>query len=150
MYVISVGVYALLSLLSWQRLFLLGLVRIVRSQLQIQFDGYIIVKGLQFKFRLFISSIWYYSSFYQSCTLFFSPALELFFFYLILELFLCVQLIFIRGDICARGYWNITDDSSKEILLGWFEKKIENAGLYDLKDTLYFPQDAGNDNDNFL
>ncbi|KAK7314968.1 hypothetical protein VNO77_33500 [Canavalia gladiata] len=51
-------------------------------------------------------------------------------------------LIFIQGNICARGYWNIPNDSSKEILLGWFEKKIENAGLYDLKDTLYFPQDA--------
>ncbi|XP_027358494.1 protein COFACTOR ASSEMBLY OF COMPLEX C SUBUNIT B CCB2, chloroplastic isoform X2 [Abrus precatorius] len=52
-------------------------------------------------------------------------------------------LIYIQGDICARGYWNTPNDSSKEILLGWFKKKIENAGLYDLKDTLYFPQDAG-------
>ncbi|XP_061348857.1 protein COFACTOR ASSEMBLY OF COMPLEX C SUBUNIT B CCB2, chloroplastic isoform X2 [Gastrolobium bilobum] len=51
-------------------------------------------------------------------------------------------LIYIQGDICARGYWNIPDDSSKENLLGWFGEKIENAGLYDLKDTLYFPQDA--------
>lgn len=58
--------------------------------------------------------------------------------------FQCVQLIFIEGDICARGYWNIPDDSAKEILLGWFEKKIQNAGLFDLKDTTYFPQDAGN------
>ncbi|RZB61811.1 Protein COFACTOR ASSEMBLY OF COMPLEX C SUBUNIT B CCB2, chloroplastic isoform D [Glycine soja] len=53
------------------------------------------------------------------------------------------MLIFIQGEICARGYWNIPDDTSKEILPGWFKKKIENAGLYDLKDTLYFPQDAG-------
>ncbi|KAH1207006.1 hypothetical protein AAZX31_16G175100 [Glycine max] len=52
------------------------------------------------------------------------------------------MLIFIQGEICARGYWNIPDDTSKEILPGWFKKKIENAGLYDLKDTLYFPQDA--------
>ncbi|KAL2334616.1 hypothetical protein Fmac_015829 [Flemingia macrophylla] len=51
-------------------------------------------------------------------------------------------LIFIQGEICARGYWNIPDDTSKEILPGWFKKKIENASLYDLKDTLYFPQDA--------
>ncbi|XP_039682758.1 protein COFACTOR ASSEMBLY OF COMPLEX C SUBUNIT B CCB2, chloroplastic isoform X2 [Medicago truncatula] len=51
-------------------------------------------------------------------------------------------LIFIQGEICARGYWNVTNDSSKEILLGQFRKKIENAGLNDLKDTLYFPQDA--------
>ncbi|XP_004512623.1 protein COFACTOR ASSEMBLY OF COMPLEX C SUBUNIT B CCB2, chloroplastic isoform X1 [Cicer arietinum] len=51
-------------------------------------------------------------------------------------------LIFIQGEICARGYWNINDDSSKEILLGQFTEKIENAGLCDLKDTLYFPQDT--------
>ncbi|XP_057421438.1 protein COFACTOR ASSEMBLY OF COMPLEX C SUBUNIT B CCB2, chloroplastic-like isoform X1 [Lotus japonicus] len=54
-------------------------------------------------------------------------------------------LIFIQGDICARGYWNTTDDSSTEILLGFFKKKVENARLYDLKDTLYFPQDADSD-----
>ncbi|CAJ1952648.1 unnamed protein product [Sphenostylis stenocarpa] len=52
------------------------------------------------------------------------------------------MLIFIQGQICTRGYWNIPDDTSKEILPGWFKKKIEKAGLYDLKDTLYFPQDA--------
>ncbi|CAJ2666958.1 unnamed protein product [Trifolium pratense] len=52
-------------------------------------------------------------------------------------------LIFIQGEICARGYWNVIEDSSKEILLGQFRNKIENAGLNDLKDTLYFPQDAG-------
>ncbi|XLS59651.1 hypothetical protein HN51_009406 [Arachis hypogaea] len=51
-------------------------------------------------------------------------------------------LIFIQRDICARGYWNIPDGSSKEILLDWFAKKIEKADLVDLKDTLYFPQDA--------
>ncbi|KAJ7975665.1 protein COFACTOR ASSEMBLY OF COMPLEX C SUBUNIT B CCB2, chloroplastic [Quillaja saponaria] len=51
-------------------------------------------------------------------------------------------LISIRGEICVRGYWNIPNDSSKDSLLGWFEKKVENIGLSDLKDTLYFPQDA--------
>lgn len=71
--------------------------------------------------------------------------LSFYFDYLIFEQFQCVQLIFIQGEICARGYWNVTNDSSKEILLGQFRKKIENAGLNDLKDTLYFPQDAGND-----
>ncbi|KAI5444858.1 variant 3 [Lathyrus oleraceus] len=52
-------------------------------------------------------------------------------------------LILIQGEICARGYWNEIDDSSKEILLGQFRNKIENAGLNNLKETLYFPQDAG-------
>ncbi|KAE9621020.1 putative cofactor assembly of complex C subunit B, CCB2/CCB4 [Lupinus albus] len=51
-------------------------------------------------------------------------------------------LISIQGDICTRGYWNVPDNSSKEILLAWFEKKIVDAALFDLKDTLYFPQDA--------
>ncbi|KAF7821911.1 protein COFACTOR ASSEMBLY OF COMPLEX C SUBUNIT B CCB2, chloroplastic isoform X1 [Senna tora] len=51
-------------------------------------------------------------------------------------------LISIRGGTCARGYWNIPDTSSKANLLGWFKEKIEKVGLFDLKDTLYFPQDA--------
>lgn len=40
--------------------------------------------------------------------------------------------------------WNIIDDSPKEILLGWFENEVENGGLYYVRDTLYFPPDAGN------
>ncbi|KAL5081134.1 hypothetical protein RYX36_009555 [Vicia faba] len=51
-------------------------------------------------------------------------------------------LVLIQGEICVRGYWNVVDDSSKEILLGQFRNKIEKAGLNDLKETLYFPQDA--------
>jgi len=73
----------------------------------------------------------------------FNSVLQFFFFYLIFSLSQSVQLILIQGEICARGYWNIPDDTSKEILPDWFKKKIGKAGLYDLKDTLYFPQDAG-------
>lgn len=73
----------------------------------------------------------------------FNSVLQFFFFYLISSLPQSVQLILIQGEICARGYWNIPDDTSKEILSDWFKKKIEKAGLYDLKDTLYFPQDSG-------
>ncbi|KAI4351799.1 hypothetical protein L6164_006115 [Bauhinia variegata] len=51
-------------------------------------------------------------------------------------------LISVRGDLCSRGYWNLPDDSSETNLLAWFEKKIENAGLFNLKETLYFPQGA--------
>ncbi|KAI9077010.1 hypothetical protein K1719_028351 [Acacia pycnantha] len=52
-------------------------------------------------------------------------------------------LISIRGDICARGYWNIpAENSSKESLLGWFQEKAEKLGLFNLKDTLYFSQEA--------
>ncbi|XP_058779320.1 protein COFACTOR ASSEMBLY OF COMPLEX C SUBUNIT B CCB2, chloroplastic-like isoform X3 [Vicia villosa] len=63
--------------------------------------------------------------------------------YLILKQFQCVQLIFIQGEICARGYWNVIDDSSKETLLEQFRNKIEISGLNDLKEAVYFPQDAG-------
>ncbi|XP_058779319.1 protein COFACTOR ASSEMBLY OF COMPLEX C SUBUNIT B CCB2, chloroplastic-like isoform X2 [Vicia villosa] len=51
-------------------------------------------------------------------------------------------LIFIQGEICARGYWNVIDDSSKETLLEQFRNKIEISGLNDLKEAVYFPQDA--------
>ncbi|XP_052117833.1 protein COFACTOR ASSEMBLY OF COMPLEX C SUBUNIT B CCB2, chloroplastic [Arachis duranensis] len=49
-------------------------------------------------------------------------------------------LIFIQRDICARGYWNIPDGSSKEILLDWFAKKIEKPErLTDVSDS-EFPE----------
>ncbi|KAJ9679248.1 hypothetical protein PVL29_021239 [Vitis rotundifolia] len=51
-------------------------------------------------------------------------------------------LISIRGALCVRGYWNTPDDVSKARVLDWVEKEIEKIGLFDLKDTLYFPQSA--------
>ncbi|XP_028797445.1 protein COFACTOR ASSEMBLY OF COMPLEX C SUBUNIT B CCB2, chloroplastic isoform X2 [Neltuma alba] len=60
-------------------------------------------------------------------------------------------LISIQGAICARGYWNIPEEnSSKESLLGWFQEKVEKVGLFDLKDTLYFPQEADSEFQEFL
>lgn len=92
----------------------------------------------------FISSNQYYYSF-SECLLSFFLLLRFSSQTLQLKIF-TVQLIFIQGEICARGYWNIPDDTSKEILPSWFKKKIENTGLFDLKDALYFSQDAGSDN----
>ncbi|KAK9293339.1 hypothetical protein L1049_021331 [Liquidambar formosana] len=54
-------------------------------------------------------------------------------------------LISIRDALCARGYWNTPDNVSKVRMLDWFEKQIEQIGLSDLKDTLYFPQSADSD-----
>ncbi|KAK9178750.1 hypothetical protein WN943_027943 [Citrus x changshan-huyou] len=51
-------------------------------------------------------------------------------------------LISIRGELCVRGYWQTPDGASKTQLLEWFERQIENIGLSDLKDSLYFPQSA--------
>jgi hypothetical protein len=33
---------------------------------------------------------------------------------------------------------------SKDEVLDWFKEQIENIGLSDVKDTLYFPQTTGN------
>ncbi|XP_031494051.1 protein COFACTOR ASSEMBLY OF COMPLEX C SUBUNIT B CCB2, chloroplastic [Nymphaea colorata] len=49
-------------------------------------------------------------------------------------------LIFVQDLLCVRGYWNVPADFSKERLLQWFKIKIEDIGLLELKDTLYFPQ----------
>ena len=53
------------------------------------------------------------------------------------------QLISIRGELCARGYWNIPDKISKTNLLAWFKGQMERIGLENVKDTLYFPQSSG-------
>eukprot|EP00258_Populus_trichocarpa_P012514 XP_002322447.3 protein COFACTOR ASSEMBLY OF COMPLEX C SUBUNIT B CCB2, chloroplastic [Populus trichocarpa] len=49
-------------------------------------------------------------------------------------------LISIQGELCVRGYWKTSDKMSKDEVLDWFKEQIENIGLSDVKDTLYFPQ----------
>ncbi|KAJ6761300.1 PROTEIN COFACTOR ASSEMBLY OF COMPLEX C SUBUNIT B CCB2 CHLOROPLASTIC [Salix purpurea] len=49
-------------------------------------------------------------------------------------------LISIRGELCVRGYWKTPDNMSKDEVLGWFKEQIENIGLSDVKETLYFPR----------
>ncbi|CAH8279338.1 unnamed protein product [Arabidopsis lyrata] len=52
-------------------------------------------------------------------------------------------LISVQGELCVRGYWNCPDQMSKAQLHDWFKKKVDEIGLADVKDTLYFPQYAG-------
>ncbi|XP_012484057.2 protein COFACTOR ASSEMBLY OF COMPLEX C SUBUNIT B CCB2, chloroplastic isoform X2 [Gossypium raimondii] len=51
-------------------------------------------------------------------------------------------LILTQGELCIRGYWNLPDGVSKDNVLDWFKSSIEETGLSDLTDTLYFPQTA--------
>ncbi|XP_050232219.1 protein COFACTOR ASSEMBLY OF COMPLEX C SUBUNIT B CCB2, chloroplastic [Mercurialis annua] len=51
-------------------------------------------------------------------------------------------LISVQGELCVRGYWNTPDNLLKSLLLDWFKRNIENIGLFDLKDSIYFPQTA--------
>lgn len=59
------------------------------------------------------------------------------------DCFFFVQLISVQGELCVRGYWNCPDQMSKAQLHDWFKKKVDEIGLADVKDTLYFPQYAG-------
>uniref|UniRef100_A0A2N9HPF7 Endonuclease/exonuclease/phosphatase domain-containing protein n=1 Tax=Fagus sylvatica TaxID=28930 RepID=A0A2N9HPF7_FAGSY len=59
-------------------------------------------------------------------------------------------LISIRGELCARGYWNIPDKISKTNLLAWFKGQMERIGLENVKDTLYFPQSSGENIPSFI
>lgn len=49
-------------------------------------------------------------------------------------------LIFIQDALCVRGYWNTPKDIPKDQVCDWFEKEINKTGLFDLRETLYFPQ----------
>lgn len=49
-------------------------------------------------------------------------------------------LILARGELCVRGFWNVPDGVSKDNVLDWFQSNIEETGLSDLTDSLYFPQ----------
>ncbi|GMI75509.1 COFACTOR ASSEMBLY OF COMPLEX C, HIGH CHLOROPHYLL FLUORESCENCE 208 [Hibiscus trionum] len=51
-------------------------------------------------------------------------------------------LILAQGELCIRGYWNLPDGVSKDNALDWFKSNIEETGLSDLTDTLYFSQGA--------
>ncbi|XP_010482558.1 PREDICTED: protein COFACTOR ASSEMBLY OF COMPLEX C SUBUNIT B CCB2, chloroplastic-like [Camelina sativa] len=52
-------------------------------------------------------------------------------------------LVSIQGELCVRGYWNCPDQMSKAQLHDWFKKKVDEIGLADVKETLYFPQYEG-------
>ncbi|KAL1198319.1 Protein COFACTOR ASSEMBLY OF COMPLEX C SUBUNIT B CCB2 [Cardamine amara subsp. amara] len=54
-------------------------------------------------------------------------------------------LISVQGELCVRGYWNCPFQMSKAQLHDWFKKKVDEIGLADVKETLYFPQYAGSE-----
>lgn len=47
--------------------------------------------------------------------------------------------------MCVRGYWNTPKsiDLSKDQAVKWFKEQIQRIGLFNLTDTLYFPQRSG-------
>ncbi|KAJ9539667.1 hypothetical protein OSB04_026173 [Centaurea solstitialis] len=51
-------------------------------------------------------------------------------------------LISIQDVLCVRGYWNTPKsiDLSKEQALDWFKDKLQQIGVFDVTETLYFPQ----------
>lgn len=59
-------------------------------------------------------------------------------------------MVSVQGKLCIRGYWNTPSDVSKAQLHDWFNRQIENIGLFDLKETLYFPQNSGSRLSNIL
>lgn len=60
-----------------------------------------------------------------------------------------MQLVYVRGELCARGYWNTQTGVSKSGLLDWFAAQIKKIGLSDVNTTLYFPQISGKKNSLF-
>ncbi|KAK4799633.1 hypothetical protein SAY86_024998 [Trapa natans] len=59
-------------------------------------------------------------------------------------------LLTVGGEMCIRGYWNTPSQVSRANLIDWFNKQIQNTGLSDLKDVLYFPQDSDDGLQNLL
>ncbi|KAK9078065.1 hypothetical protein SSX86_002122 [Deinandra increscens subsp. villosa] len=52
-------------------------------------------------------------------------------------------LISIHDVLCVRGYWNTPkniDDLSKDQAVEWFKEQMQRFGIFNLTDTLYFPQ----------
>ncbi|CAA7029152.1 unnamed protein product [Microthlaspi erraticum] len=54
-------------------------------------------------------------------------------------------MISVKGELCVRGYWNCPGEMSKNQLHDWFKRKVDENGLADVKETLYFPEYGGSD-----
>lgn len=48
-------------------------------------------------------------------------------------------LIAIGNVLCIRGYWDPPADISRYAMIEWFKSHMEQAGLVDLREALYFP-----------
>ncbi|OAY78897.1 Protein COFACTOR ASSEMBLY OF COMPLEX C SUBUNIT B CCB2, chloroplastic [Ananas comosus] len=49
-------------------------------------------------------------------------------------------LIRVNNALCIRGYWNTPEDVSRVAMIELFKSQIQQSGLLDLKDALYFPK----------
>nr|AAO00695.1 hypothetical protein OSJNBa0096G08.1 [Oryza sativa Japonica Group] len=41
--------------------------------------------------------------------------------------------------LCIRGYWDPPEDISKYAMIEWFKSQMQEAGIVDLREDLYFP-----------
>ncbi|KAF2914452.1 protein COFACTOR ASSEMBLY OF COMPLEX C SUBUNIT B CCB2, chloroplastic [Oryza sativa Japonica Group] len=48
-------------------------------------------------------------------------------------------LISIGNQLCIRGYWDPPEDISKYAMIEWFKSQMQEAGIVDLREDLYFP-----------
>uniref|UniRef100_A0A0E0R1J1 Protein COFACTOR ASSEMBLY OF COMPLEX C SUBUNIT B CCB2, chloroplastic n=1 Tax=Oryza rufipogon TaxID=4529 RepID=A0A0E0R1J1_ORYRU len=48
-------------------------------------------------------------------------------------------LISIGKQLCIRGYWDPPEDISKYAMIEWFKSQMQEAGIVDLREDLYFP-----------
>jgi len=47
------------------------------------------------------------------------------------------------GDVfCVRGYWDPPANTSKYAMIEWFKSQMQQVGLVDLRDNLYFPNSS--------
>lgn len=45
--------------------------------------------------------------------------------------------------MCIRGYWDPPEDISKYAMIEWFKSQMQEAGIVDLREDLYFPTFSG-------
>ncbi|PAN48852.1 hypothetical protein PAHAL_9G410100 [Panicum hallii] len=47
------------------------------------------------------------------------------------------------GDVfCVRGFWDPPANTSKYAIIEWFKSQMQQVGLVDLRDNLYFPNSS--------
>lgn len=51
-------------------------------------------------------------------------------------------LIAIGDVLCVRGYWDPPANTSKYAMIEWFKSQIQQVGLNDLRNALYFPNSS--------
>ncbi|PUZ40447.1 hypothetical protein GQ55_9G425000 [Panicum hallii var. hallii] len=55
------------------------------------------------------------------------------------------------GDVfCVRGFWDPPANTSKYAMIEWFKSQMQQVGLVDLRDNLYFPNSSDSQLANIL